>query len=1104
MYSRPFQLEERFSPTVKVASRVLSFTLAFLPMIATNMDTAAEEVDWNRYAIEGRQISTNYSTSLPGRSPFPEITVTGRSQDEAIRLIDGSYQVYPTTVNWVEGERAEIMLDLLQRRFVSSVVMPMSGKANWEMAASTDGQTWWPIEPERWVNMGPTDRPQGAEIMAATNLAVVARYLRIRATPVDGGLTILEIFVFGEEEAETNRAGSVFTSFTPPVAGEQTDLRIVLRNFGHELVKNVKAELRQVKPTEVALGRVTVGDLPPQTARVAILPWIPGETEPHDIEVRASGEGWPDESVRVTTIPVVNRRLYFPYWSRVDYQHRIYANVSTTEEDFWYYPETFRGHLFLRFANATHMGDLGFDKYYSAWSRGLHGPLRHGISMVEWSSPYPTARDALEQLYQKRGDRFILAWLAGGPSEVYGKTFQNVDLVLQELYLNYSGHDRYRELLDRSIDGVRKHGPSDRWGIALGLQGEGHPSTFKQIEREVRYLRYRGPELPGVAFYGCSDNLLYKQCDSLCYKYFIAPAVRLDETFELQGNSVQAVLQNIGGMNARNVKLAAYDAAETALLGTATVPLLKAGEERVVSVKLDGSGRQPKLRVLPSLRYTDMNPPTPVEAYPSRQVRGLPLKICWTPPGRQGQVHEGDNLVFTDVVRGEERHRLNELEQRGTWKHGSFYLEGVDTSLLEPGDYQITWTDGTGGTVKGTTPVTILGTAGAFWISQVNGETWKGDPQQITIDVGDTFEMSWDTRDSMLLNGGIYISAPGDGLEMPRPDGSYAVARIPDLMSAQVIRTSGEDPVRLGSFTWKEDLELDDLYFWHRPKTGWLRFRNDIGGAELKRVDICQTPGTWRLWMGADQLPAFPVTPVVTVTVRPTQTEDQASDFAVNVEAPDAMTTGDLLPLRVHVKLLDSQDPKIGIEKVEFFKMEAETSAPDYKPRLQLDTVANPNPTADQFTARFMIFSPEPGEQHFGVRVVCGGVERFAQFKIAVRRKVLKTGEKGVVHLTSNLPAGWFDSFNFLYAINVSRCTGSPDFGPVGDSGVRWIRNLTAFGRTAAEEIGRSSNSDLTSPEFITETTIEPESEPGLYYYTVGVAYMRKSGHIKMISVQYE
>ena len=103
MYSRPFQLEERFSPTVKVASRVLSFTLAFLPMIATNMDTAAEEVDWNRYAIEGRQISTNYSNSLPGRSPFPEITVTGRSQDEAIRLIDGSYQVYPTTVNWVEA-----------------------------------------------------------------------------------------------------------------------------------------------------------------------------------------------------------------------------------------------------------------------------------------------------------------------------------------------------------------------------------------------------------------------------------------------------------------------------------------------------------------------------------------------------------------------------------------------------------------------------------------------------------------------------------------------------------------------------------------------------------------------------------------------------------------------------------------------------------------------------------------------------------------------------------------------------------------------------------------------------------------------------------------
>ena len=42
--------------------------------------------------------------------------------------------------------------------------------------------------------------------------------------------------------------------------------------------------------------------------------------------------------------------------------------------------------------------------------------------------------------------------------------------------------------------------PSDRWGIALGLQGEGHPSTFKQIEREVRYLRYRGPRIARSRF----------------------------------------------------------------------------------------------------------------------------------------------------------------------------------------------------------------------------------------------------------------------------------------------------------------------------------------------------------------------------------------------------------------------------------------------------------------------------------------------------------------------------------------------------------------------------------------------------------------------------
>ena len=227
------------------------------------------------------------------------------------------------------------------------------------------------------------------------------------------------------------------------------------------------------------------------------------------------------------------------------------------------------------------------------------------------------------------------------------------------MYINFSGHHRYREILDGNIDAARTHGLIDRWAIALGLRGEGHPTTFEEIEREVRYMRYRGPEVRGVAFWGYMGTLLDKQADGLCHKYFIAPAVKLEEVWEVQQDSVRGVIRNIGGMNAHDVRVAAYDGGETRLLGAAAVPLLKAGEQQTVTVSLCGSDGTPKLALLPSPGYTDLNPPAPVEVYPYRQVHGLPLIVCWTPVGGQGEVGESDTLAFTDLLQGEVRHTLS-------------------------------------------------------------------------------------------------------------------------------------------------------------------------------------------------------------------------------------------------------------------------------------------------------------------------------------------------------------------------------------------------------------------------------------------------------------
>ena len=112
------------------------------------------------------------------------------------------------------------------------------------------------------------------------------------------------------------------------------------------------------------------------------------------------------------------------------------------------------------------------------------------------------------------------------------------------------------------------------------------------------------------------------------------------------------------------------------------------------------------------------------------------------------------------------------------------------------------------------------------------------------------------------------------------------------------------------------------------------------------------------------------------------------------------------------------------------------------------------------------------------------------------------------VRMVSGYPGspstGVFDSHNFLYGNGVSLCTGVPDFGPVGDSGVRWIRNMSALGRQYGKSVGRSSNPDITAPEFPDEIQLAAASEPGTAYYLVHLAYMGRSGHYRLISVRHE
>ena len=108
----------------------------------------------------------------------------------------------------------------------------------------------------------------------------------------------------------------------------------------------------------------------------------------------------------------------------------------------------------------------------------------------------------------------------------------------------------YRLALDKRIDGARKHGLLGKWIIALGqfVDEKSYATTLEDIEREVRYLRMRGPEMPGVAYYGLSSwasRDLMDRTDRLNYKYLIAPVVTPIGHCQVAGDTLKAVVRNI-------------------------------------------------------------------------------------------------------------------------------------------------------------------------------------------------------------------------------------------------------------------------------------------------------------------------------------------------------------------------------------------------------------------------------------------------------------------------------------------------------------------------------------------------------------------------------
>ncbi len=846
---------------------------------------AVEDVDWSRCLMDGGQLTRNWDGAYLKADPQVTVTVRGKSQDEANSLVDGRTSLQTGGFALQPGEETEISFDLRADRMLSGIVVDgRNVPASWEVAASRDGREWRAVPSEGMVLLNANESMLG-------NLAVPVRHIRMRAKAGADGAAIRQVFMFGEERADVPVVGGIYPSWFPPVSGQEVELRAVIRNLTADPVKNLRVRFRQASPSAKEIGETAIADLAGGSAKLAVVRWTPTVTEPCEIEVSVSGEGL-KETRRSEVIPVVNRRLYFSNFYPIDNDNLHYTNLYTTiGGGFEYFLAKIRGRLGMYATSGVGgIGNLGLERFLADWTAATKGPYRDGMAMDEWGQPnfYPEACEAIKRVCRERDGRFVVPWLNTPCDPIVADAFRNTDVILSEMYIGWQEyHHDYRRLLGQSIDGAKKYGLLEKWVFALnmmdGFDGDSaiQAPTIEQREREVQYLRMRGPEMPGVAFYGgyrpWGRNTIIRQTDELCYKYFIAPAVTLDGPWQVQGDSLRATAWNIGGMTARNVALAATDGDQREL-GRAEVAMLRPGEKAAVSIRLPPGTDYPTAKVLPGQGYTELNPHILV-LMSTRQMRGLPIHVCWTPLREDEKLTPTDRLEFLSLDRGSVDFQMADPAGKGKWDGGTLHLANLGTAQLSPGRYAVRLVDGVKGRTRTSQILTITPPNAKFYVSKVNGEPWKGDPQEIAIQPGDTFETRWDMGDLKLPGGaGIYVSVPGEPLALPLADNDHAVARIHSLRA--MTRNLAEEMFVTGRWTWSSRSGPEDT----TPLS-----------SDLKRIAMAATPGKWRLWIGEGDdgdSPAkpLPVAPMITVVVAAAPGTDGGTQA---VESPAAKRAAD-------------------------------------------------------------------------------------------------------------------------------------------------------------------------------------------------------------------
>jgi hypothetical protein len=191
--------------------------------------------------------------------------------------------------------------------------------------------------------------------------------------------------------------------------------------------------------------------------------------------------------------------------------------------------------------------------------------------------------EALNRFREQNPKKLIFAAVAGAilPEQASGlRSAQATGLL--EIYEPWAvaafGTHRYYDYIDQRIqiarhtDLIYQRNSQNSAIIFLGAEGFHGGVTKPQLEDAVRYVRKQAPEMPGIAFYASGKTLKWLQdthmrsfMEELCERYYIKPVLEVNGLWvnhaqlqAKQSTKVQVRIDNLGGMEARQVRVNVY------------------------------------------------------------------------------------------------------------------------------------------------------------------------------------------------------------------------------------------------------------------------------------------------------------------------------------------------------------------------------------------------------------------------------------------------------------------------------------------------------------------------------------------------------------------